>query len=87
MKKIILALVLTFGLFRAVPALAEENCVQVQVYGGGVGVVCGEKTHEPVPADLAGVGPLAIGSGLVAASGILALLSRKISSRKVNSAQ
>jgi hypothetical protein len=81
MKKIILATFLSLALFAAKPAYAEEVCVEVQVYGGGVGVVCGTKTHEPVPADIAGISPLTIGAGLVMASGALVYLSRKFSRR------
>ncbi len=78
MKKLFLSTVLALFLFAA-PAYAEETCVQVQVYGGGVGTVCGEKTHEPVPADLAGLNPSILGGGLVLASGVLFALSRKFS--------
>jgi hypothetical protein len=81
MKKMLLALVLALSLFGAQTVHAEETCVEVQVYGGGVGVVCGVKTHEPVPADIAGISPQAIGSGLIMGSGALVYLSRKFSRR------
>lgn len=58
MNKSILGLVLAFSLL-ALPVsvkadgevlseTTEEICVQTTVYGGGVGVVCSAKTHEPV---------------------------------------
>jgi len=77
MKKLLLIAILTLGLFKAAPAYAEETCVEVQVYGGGVGVVCGAKTHEPVPAGLAGISLQAIGGGLLLTSGAILALSRK----------
>lgn len=81
MKKLLLTTILVLGLFGAPAAYAEETCVQVQVYGGGVGTVCGAKTHEPVPADLAGLNPTVLGGGLVLASGAFFVLSRKFSRR------
>ncbi len=77
MKKLFFVAILTLGLLKAPAVSAEETCVQVQVYGGGVGTVCGAKTHEPVPADLAGITPVAIAGGLFLASGTLVYLSRK----------
>ena len=77
MKKLLFSTALALFLF-AVPAVsAEETCVQVQVYGGGVGTVCGEKTHEPVPADIAGLNPTILGGGLLLASGAIFVFSRK----------
>jgi len=81
MKKLLFAAILVFGLYLAPAVYAEETCVQVQVYGGGVGTVCGAKTHEPVPADLAGITPVTIAGGLFLASGTLVYLSRKFSRR------
>lgn len=81
MKKLIFVAILLLGLYLAPAAYAEETCVQVQIYGGGVGTVCGEKTHEPVPADLAGISPATIAGGLFLASGTLVYLSRKFSRR------
>jgi hypothetical protein len=81
MKRFIFIVILMLSLYRPSLVNAEETCVQVQVYGGGVGVVCGTKTHEPVPADLAGLNPALIGGGLVLASGVLVVLSRKFSRR------
>ena len=77
MKRFIFIVVLMLSLYRASPVSAEETCVQVQVYGGGVGVVCGTKTHEPVAADLAGVNPTLLGGAMVLASGAFFALSRK----------
>jgi len=57
MNKLIASLVLTSLLVFPVGIKAdgevlgestEEICVETTVYGGGVGVVCGTKTHEPV---------------------------------------
>jgi hypothetical protein len=79
MKKLLFTAILVFGLLMAPGVYAEETCVQVQVYGGGVGTVCGAKTHEPVAADLAGVTPAMIAGGLFLASGTLVYLSRKFS--------
>ena len=79
MKKLLFAAILISALFMAPAASAEETCVQVQVYGGGVGTVCGEKTHEPVPADIVGITPATIAGGLFLASGTLVYLSRKFS--------
>ena len=81
MKKFIFVAILVLGFLWAPVAYAEETCVQVQVYGGGVGTVCGEKTHEPVPADLAGITPAMVAGGLFLASGTLMYLSRKFSRR------
>mgnify|MGYP001567630173 CR=1 FL=1 len=83
MKKIIFVLVLASALFTAKPVMAEEVCVQVQVYGGGVGTVCGAKTHETVDADFAGITPGVLGAGLVGLSGVLAYFSRKVRSQKL----
>ena len=79
MKKLLFVASLVLGLYLAPAAYAQETCVQVQVYGGGVGTVCGAKTHEPVPADLAGITPATIAGGLFLASGTLVYLSRKFS--------
>ena len=81
MKKLLFVASLVLGLYLAPAAYAEETCVQVQVYGGGVGTVCGAKTHEPVPADLVGITPVTIAGGLFLASGTLVYLSRKFSQR------
>lgn len=78
MKKTVFALALVLALTTAKPVMAEdETCVEVQVYGGGVGVVCGAKTHEPVDTDFAGVTPGIIGGSLVGVSAVLAYLSQK----------
>ena len=81
MKKLLFATFLLLGLYLVPAVSAKETCVQVQVYGGGVGTVCGEKTHEPVPADLAGITPAMVAGGLFLASGTLMYLSRKFSRR------
>lgn len=83
MKKLAVTFLVLGILFFAPGAVLaqEEECVQVQVYGGGVGVVCGAKTHEPVPADFAGIDPSFLGAGLMVASGSLVYLSRKFSRR------
>mgnify|MGYP001595897752 FL=1 len=81
MKKLFFTAILILGLLKAPAVYAEETCVQVQVYGGGVGTVCGAKNHEPVPADLAGITPATIAGGLFLASGTLVYLSRKFSRR------
>lgn len=83
MRKVVIALALVTALFTAKPAMAEEICVQVQVYGGGVGTVCGAKTHETVDADFAGITPGVLGAGLVGLSGVLAYFSRKVRSQKL----
>lgn len=59
-------------------AFAEDNCVQVQVYGGGVGVVCGAKTHEPVDTALIDFNPVLATTSIFSLSGVLYLISRKI---------
>lgn len=83
MRKVVIALVLATALFTAKPAVAEEICVQVQVYGGGVGTVCGAKTHETVNTDFAGITPGMVGGALVGLSGVLAYFSRKVRSQKL----
>ncbi len=83
MRKAVFALVLVAALFMAKPAMAEEVCVQVQVYGGGVGTVCGAKTHEAVETDFAGITPGMVGAGLVGLSGVLAYFARKVRSQKL----
>ena len=50
-----------------VQAEEEEICVETAIYGGGVGVVCSAKTHEPVDTGVEDVIPF-VASGLLAAS-------------------
>jgi len=83
MRKVVFALVLVTALFTAKPVMAEEVCVQVQVYGGGVGTVCGAKTHETVDTDFAGITPGMVGGGLIGLSGVLVYFSRKVRSQKL----
>jgi hypothetical protein len=83
MRKIAVILALVYALFVAKPVMAEETCVQVQVYGGGVGTVCGAKTHETVDTDFAGITPAMFGGGLVGLSGVLVYFSRKVRSQKL----
>lgn len=83
MRKVVITLALVTALFTAKPVMAEEVCVQVQVYGGGVGTVCGAKTHETVNTDFAGITPGMVGTGLVGLSGVLVYFSRKVRSQKL----
>lgn len=84
MKKLVLATVLVaLALFPAKAVYAEDQtCVQVSIYGGGVGMVCGAKTHEPVNAAFEGITPGVLGGALVGVSGVLAYLARKVRSQK-----
>ena len=78
MKKLIFVLALVLSLTTAKPVMAEDQtCVEVQVYGGGVGTVCGAKTHEPVNTDIAGITPAVIGGGFIGLSAVLAYFSKK----------
>ena len=54
----------------------EEICVETTVYGGGVGVVCGTKTHEPVDTAI-GDNPFLIVTTLLASSYALSKFGRK----------
>lgn len=54
----------------------EEICVETTVYGGGVGVVCGTKTHEPVDTAI-GDNPFLLVSTLLASSYGLYKFGRK----------
>ena len=54
----------------------EEVCVETTVYGGGVGVVCGTKTHEPVDTAI-GDNPFLLVSTLLASSYALSKFGRK----------
>lgn len=54
----------------------EEVCVETTVYGGGVGVVCGTKTHEPVDTAI-GDNPFLLASTLLASSYGLYKFGRK----------
>jgi hypothetical protein len=83
MKKVVFAATLVLALLTAKPVVAQETCVQVQVYGGGVGTVCGAKTHETVDTAFEGLTPGMLGGALVGVSGILGLLARKVRSQKL----
>lgn len=81
MKKLITALLLaivllTPGVVRAEHETDAENCVETQVYGGGVGVVCGVKTHDPVDTAI-GDNPVLLAGGLLLASYGFLRLSKK----------
>ena len=54
----------------------EEICIETTVYGGGVGVVCGTKTHEPVDTAI-GDNPFLLVSTLLASSYGLYKFGRK----------
>lgn len=43
----------------------DEICIETTVYGGGVGVVCGIKTHEPVDTGVEDIIPVLAGGLLV----------------------
>lgn len=70
-KVVIILMVLTAlllpGTVKADHETDAETCIETQVYGGGVGVVCGVKTHEPVDT--------AIGDNLFLLAGGLLLAS------------
>jgi len=84
MKKLVLVTALvSLALLAAKPVYAEDQtCVQVPVYGGGVGTVCGAKTHEPINTAFEGITPAMVGGALVGASGVLAYFARKVRSQK-----
>lgn len=87
MKKIItvLLLLISFGFSpRLVLAdqIEEEVCVETTVYGGGIGVVCGIKTHEPVDTGIAD-NPLLLGAGLLITSGLLYRFSKKLKATQI----
>ena len=54
----------------------EEVCIETTVYGGGVGVVCGTKTHEPIDTAI-GDNPFLLVSTLLASSYGLYKFGRK----------
>jgi hypothetical protein len=78
MRKVIFSIALVVALFAAKPVMAQEsNCVQVPLYGGGVGTVCGAKTHETVDTAFEGITPGVLGGAFLGVSGIFAYLSKK----------
>ena len=78
MRKVIFSGVMVLALFMAKPAMAQEtNCVQVPLYGGGVGTVCGAKTHETVDTAFEGLTPGLLGGAFLGVSGVFAYLSKK----------
>lgn len=87
MKKLITTLFILI-LALSVPSGAyatheAEHCVQV--YGGGV--VCGAEDHEPVEAGLGDVNPAVLAGVLLATSGALLYISKKMkpsSSQDIN---
>ena len=84
MKKLVLVTAfVSLALLATKPVYAEDQtCVQVPVYGGGVGTVCGAKTHEPINTAFEGITPAMVGGALVGASGVLAYFARKVRSQK-----
>ncbi len=87
MKKLITVLLLLIAFsFSQGPVLAdqieEEVCIETTVYGGGVGVVCGVKTHEPVDTGIAD-NPLIFGAGLLIASGLLYRFSKRLKAEQI----
>ena len=87
MKKIITVLLLLIA-FSFSPRIVladqieEEICVEATVYGGGIGVVCGIKTHEPVDTGIAD-NPLLLGAGLLITSGLLYRFSKKLKATQI----
>jgi len=81
MKKLItvLAILVSILLMPGQASAQEtvETCVETTVYGGGVGVVCGVKTHTPINTAL-GDNSLALALVLLGASAGLLYLSKKI---------
>jgi len=87
MKKLITVLLLLIAFsFSQGPVLAdqieEEVCIETTVYGGGVGVVCGVKTHESVDTGIAD-NPLIFGAGLLIASGLLYRFSKRLKAEQI----
>lgn len=82
MKKLILVSALLAGVLAAPGgALAQEQTC-TQVYGGGV--VCGAKApeeHKPVNTALGDVNPVILGISLIATSGAILLIKKRIDSR------
>ena len=60
----------------------EEICIETTVYGGGTGVVCGIKTHEPVDTGIAD-NPLILGMGLLVTSALLYKFSKKTKAEQI----
>ena len=87
MKKLITVLLLLIAFsFSQGSVLAdqieEEVCIETTVYGGGVGVVCGVKTQEPVDTVIAD-NPLLFGAVLLIASGLLFLFSKRLKAEQI----
>lgn len=78
MRKVIFLGALALALFTAKPVMAQETtCVNVPLYGGGVGTVCGAKTHETVDTAFEGVTPGFLGGAFLGVSGIFAYIAKK----------
>lgn len=90
MQKLIITLAVVIGALTApATALADheqdvETCIETPVYGGGVGVVCGAKTHEPIDTDLGDVNFAILGGSLLASSFFILRLSKKAQAASVS---
>ena len=89
MQKLFLTLALLGALIAPTSVLADheedvETCVETPVYGGGVGVVCGAKTHEPIDTDLGDINFAVLGGALLTSSLLILRLSKKAKAASIS---